>query len=201
MKQDQTPFAAQPTPDEAASCLPEPNPFDPVLVRPRRDGWTPQKQREFIEALADTGVVREAAARVGMTQQSAWRLRRRPDARAFDVAWDAALHHGARRLHAVAWERAIEGVTKGHYYHGELKGEERVYDNRLLIYLLGRAEMQRARWQDRDAALADWDGWMEMIGEGLPPPAVPEEEQEEAEEDELGALGPLDFFVPGKQNH
>ena len=79
MKQDQTPFAAQPATDEAASCPSAPTPFDPVPVRARSDGWTPQKQREFIEALADTGVVREAAARGGMTQRSAWRLRGRVD--------------------------------------------------------------------------------------------------------------------------
>jgi hypothetical protein len=41
-----------------------PNPglaFDPVEVRARVDGWTPDRQREFVEALADCGVAREAA--------------------------------------------------------------------------------------------------------------------------------------------
>jgi hypothetical protein len=51
--------------------------FDPVTLRARCDGWTGEKQRWFIEELADCGIVREAAARVGMTEQSAMRLRRR----------------------------------------------------------------------------------------------------------------------------
>lgn len=40
--------------------------FNPVPVRPRHDGWTPKKQRDFIEALAATacgtadGIVRVA---------------------------------------------------------------------------------------------------------------------------------------------
>jgi hypothetical protein len=152
----------------------DPAAFDPVAVRSRHDGWTPRKQREFIEALADTGVVREAAARVGMTEQSASRLRRRADARALDLAWEAALLQGARRLHVIAWERAIEGVIKRHYYHGELKSEERLFDNRLLICLLGKTKPLIRPWPERDKVLADWEGWMEEIERGLPAPPAPE---------------------------
>src|SRR6476620_6601416 len=72
--------------------------FKPIQLEPRRDGWTPARQRAFIEALADTGVVREAAARVGMSEETARRLRRRADAASFNIAWEAALHHGADRL-------------------------------------------------------------------------------------------------------
>ncbi|HKR24566.1 MAG TPA: hypothetical protein VJS15_04860 [Allosphingosinicella sp.] len=153
----------------------DPLAFEPVPVRHRRDGWTPEKQREYVEALADTGLRREAAARVGMTEQSASRLRRRADARAFDLACEAALPHGARRLHAIAWERAIEGTVKGHYYHGELKSEERVYDNRLLIYLLGKTqhlvEPSRESWR----VARDWEGWMEAIEQDASPPPGPGE--------------------------
>ena len=39
-------------------------PFDPVALRPRIDGWTPARQRAFIEELSDCGIVGEAAARV-----------------------------------------------------------------------------------------------------------------------------------------
>jgi len=189
MEQNQSPFAAEGTTDGPASEPPASAPdaapaasespeFDPVVLRDRSDGWTPRKQREFIEALADTGLVREAAARVGMTAQSASRLRRRADARAFDIAWDAALRQGARRLHAIAWERAIEGTVKGHYYHGELQSEERVFDNRLLLYLLGKTEGSLAPEKETARVLADWDGWMAMIERGDPPPPLPEPEPE-----------------------
>lgn len=198
MKHDRKSFAAGGSADEPAAAPPaveppaaprgalDPAPFDPVPLRARHDGWTPEKQREFIEALADSGVVREAAARVGMTQQSASRLRRRADARAFDIAWEAALRQGARRLHAIAWERAIEGVVKRHYYHGELTSEERVFDNRLLTYLLGTTNLNCAPWRETEQALEDWEGWMGAIERGEPPPPPPPEPEEEEEILELG---------------
>lgn len=93
--------------------------FDPVATASRHDGWTPDKQRAFIEELADCGIVREAAARVGMTEQSARRLRRRPDAAGFNLAWDAAVQVGADWLHSLAYERAVTGTVRRHYFHGE----------------------------------------------------------------------------------
>jgi hypothetical protein len=177
MEQNHTPFTPEAATDEPASSVPqtgetEAYPFNPVPVRYRRDGWTPEKQREFVEALADTGLIREAAARVGMTEQSVSRLRRRPDARAFDLACEAVLRPAARRLHAIAWERAIEGTIRRHYYHGELKAEERVYDNRLLIYLLGKTQALVEPRPEATGVEDNWEGWMEAIEQGLPEPPV-----------------------------
>lgn len=172
MEQNHDSFTPEAATDEPAS----PFDFEPVPVRARHDGWTPEKQREFIETLADTGIVREAAARVGMTEQSAWRLRRRADAQAFDIAWEAAAPSGARRLHSLAWERAIEGTMKGHYYHGELKSEERVYDNRLLICLLGKTQHLVAAPRG-GRAFRNWEGWMQAIEQGLPEPPPPERDE------------------------
>jgi hypothetical protein len=64
-------------------------PFVPVPLRARADGWTPERQARFIGLLAETGSVAEAARRVGMGRQSAWRLRRRRGAASFARAWDA----------------------------------------------------------------------------------------------------------------
>jgi len=170
--------AGQRSPDCPASPAPSLIPFDPVVLRHRADGWTPGKQREYVEALADTGVVRAAAARVGMTEQSVNRLRRRADARGFHLACEAAMRHGARRLRAVAYERAIEGVIKQHFYHGELKGEERVYDNRLLTYLLGKTEHLLDDDHEVVEVARAWEPWVEAIEQGLPPPDLPEPEDE-----------------------
>jgi hypothetical protein len=168
-----TPEAAT---DERASSLG----FAPVPVRARHDGWTPQKQREFVEELADTGCVRAAAAKVGMTEQSASRLRRRPDARAFNLVCEAALHASVRRIRAIAWERAVEGTVRRHYYHGELKSEEVVYDNRLLVYLLSKAEKLIERPAVAASVLRDWEGWMGAVEKGLDKPAeAPREPEEE----------------------
>lgn len=67
-------------------------------VRPRHDGWTPGKQVAFINALAETACVDEACRRGGMSQQSAYTLRTRPDAVSFRQAWVVALDHGAGKL-------------------------------------------------------------------------------------------------------
>ena len=70
-------------------------PFTPVPLRYRRDGWTPERQRAYVAILRRTGLAGEAARAVGMTQRSARRLRRRPEAAAFDAACADA--HGAAR--------------------------------------------------------------------------------------------------------
>ncbi|MEM8696340.1 MAG: hypothetical protein AAGE05_10005 [Pseudomonadota bacterium] len=65
--------------------------FTPVTVRARRDGWTPERQAEFIGYLAETRCVKRAASKVGMSRESAYRLRRKAGAEGFCAAWDAIL--------------------------------------------------------------------------------------------------------------
>jgi hypothetical protein len=64
--------------------------FDPVPLRARRDGWTPERQRLFIRVLRETGSVGRACRAAGRTRAGAYRLYRRPDAESFRRAWDAA---------------------------------------------------------------------------------------------------------------
>lgn len=73
-------------------------PFVPVPLRGRRDGWTLVRQGEFIGWLAQTGCVAEAAARVGCSRESAYRLRRREGARGFAAAWDCAVSAGEKTV-------------------------------------------------------------------------------------------------------
>ena len=175
--------AAAPSQDGGADS---PDPFDPVDLRRRSDGWTPEKQREFVEALADTGVIRHAAASVGMSEQSVSRLRRRANARAFDLACDAAQRIGARRTLSIAVERALEGQVRRHYYHGELRSEERVYDNKLLIYLIGKLGLGLDPQPAAKAVETRWEPWMDAIERGLPePPAPPAPEPVHSLEDEF----------------
>lgn len=158
--------------------------FDPAPLRYRHDGLTPDRQREYVEAMADCGIAREAARRIGVSEQAVARVRRRADARAFDLACEAAQRIGARRIRSVAYERAIEGTIKRHYYHGELKSEEVVYDNRLLIYLLGKTAHLVESPPEAQAVADNWEAWMEAIEQGLPAP--PEPEPEPAEEPAKG---------------
>ncbi|HEX8257846.1 MAG TPA: hypothetical protein VF589_09435, partial [Allosphingosinicella sp.] len=171
-----------PTPRPPAPPAAEPPasaPFTPVELRARHDGWTPTRQREFVEALAICGCVVEAAARTGMTEQSAYRLRLRPDAGPFAAAWDAALVVGKTPLASIAWDRAINGTATPIFYKGEQVGERRHYSDKLLLHLLGNTELTGRRAAARDAVLADWDGWMEGLEHGFPQPEPqPEPEPE-----------------------
>jgi hypothetical protein len=110
--------------------------FEPVIVRSRHDGWTAEKQVEFIQALAESGCVTEACARVGMSASSAYGLRARLDAESFRYAWDAALDHAVQRLSDAAFSRALNGVARPVFFQGEQIGERRYYDEHLTRFLL-----------------------------------------------------------------
>lgn len=169
--------------------------FDPVALRYRSDGLTPAKQREYVEALADCGIARVAAARIGVSEQAVNRLRRRADARSFNLACEAARRFGVRRLHSIAWERAIEGTIRGHYYHGELKSEERVYDNRLLTYLLGKTGHLLDEPREARAVAANWEPFVEALEQGLPPPGEESEEDDPTElRDKDGLMKSIDVW-------
>ncbi|WP_423606541.1 hypothetical protein [Sphingomonas sp. MS122] len=176
------PVAEAPTPDLAAlhpEPQPEPGtalavtepdeddapePYDPadyrwvpVRRRPRFDGWTEEKQRRFIETLADTGLVNVAASAVGMSRASAYQLRRSPHGAAFARAWDAAREHAGGLVEDIAFERAIEGTEQEVLNrYGEVVATRLVHDNRLLKYLLSHLKPERygARLSDPHPAAA-----------------------------------------------
>lgn len=110
--------------------------FTPVPRKYRVDGWTPERQRAFVAALAETGSVKAAARRVNMSPEGAYQLRRQPGAESFCAAWAAALDHGVQNLVDIALERAMEGVPVPVFYRGEQCGEKRWYNDRLLMFLL-----------------------------------------------------------------
>lgn len=110
--------------------------FTPVPRKYRFDGWTPERQRAFIEALADTGCVDRAARMVNMAQANCYTLRRAPGAEEFRRAWDAALDFGVKRLKDVAFSRAIEGELVPVFVGGKLIGFRRKYNDKLLMFCL-----------------------------------------------------------------
>lgn len=118
---------------ESRPALPD---FAPVPRRHRHDGWTPERQRAFIEALADTGSVSRAAAMVNMAQTNCYSLRRAPGAEGFRRAWDAALDFGLKRLKDIAFERAIEGQMEPVFVGGKLMGFKRKRNDALLMFCL-----------------------------------------------------------------
>jgi hypothetical protein len=63
----------------------------PNAPRTRRDGWTAERQLRFLEKLAATRSIREAAAATGMSREGAYRFRNRRDGALFAALWDIAL--------------------------------------------------------------------------------------------------------------
>lgn len=122
-----------PVPRDARPALPD---FAPVPRQYRHDGWTPERQRAFIEALADTGSVTRAAGMVNMAQANAYALRRSPGAEGFRRAWDAALDFGVQRLKDIAFERAVGGLLIPVFVAGKLMGFRRKHNDRLLMFML-----------------------------------------------------------------
>lgn len=182
-------IASIPAPDAALATVPETTPaldahghdpaaYDwvPVLKKRRKDGWSPDKQRAFIEALADCGSVATAAQRVGMSESSAYRLRRSPGAEAFDRAWSAAIDAASKKLLDAAFERALVGTDEPVFDRdGNRVGRRLRQSDRLLMFLL-RAygpDCFRDNGRDRTAAPA-----VNPVAEALAhlhpaPPAAP----------------------------
>jgi hypothetical protein len=109
-------------------------------LRARRDGWTPERQRHFIEVLAACGLVREAAAAVGMSTMAAYKLRNRSEGRNFALAWDAALIKAREVLVDVSIDRAFNGTVTRTIKDGEVVKEVAGLDNRLLLATLTRLD-------------------------------------------------------------
>jgi hypothetical protein len=118
---------------ESAPSAPD---FEPVKLRYRHDGLTPARQVALIQALAESGCVREACARVGISPEAVYKLRRRPDAQSFRLAMDVALDGAADAVEDGVYSRAIHGVEIPHYYKGELVGTHRRHDERLAMFIL-----------------------------------------------------------------
>jgi hypothetical protein len=111
--------------------------FTPVpRAKDRHNGWKPEIQRAFIEALADTGSVEAAARRVNRAAVGAYLLRRHPQAGEFRRAWEAALALGVQKIEDVAMDRALNGVEVPVYAYGNIIGTRRVYNDRLLMFML-----------------------------------------------------------------
>jgi hypothetical protein len=95
------------------TALPSPEDFTEIVA-----GWTGEKKAVFLDHLAQNGNVRGACARVGMSREAAYRLRRRDAdfARGWGAAMVLANHAGTELLASCA----TEGTEHRVYFHGEL---------------------------------------------------------------------------------
>ena len=141
--------------------------FTPVPRRYRRNGWTPERQRAFIGALADTGCITRAAGMVGIAQTNAYELRRAPGAEGFRRAWDAVLAYGSRPVVDEAFERAMRGQLVPVFNGGKLMGFRRKKNDALLMYIL------RHHGQDADGKRVTIDCFSKRAGAEAARPRKP----------------------------
>ena len=137
--------------------------FNPVpRIRKRRNGWKPETQADFIEALSRCGCVSRAAKAVGMTARSAYRLLDADGADSFAAAWDQAIARGIERIREEALDRSLNGAWVPVFRRGKLVRMEHRINDRLAIALLsgressvaGRREQAASRRRYREQILA-----------------------------------------------
>ena len=148
------------TPDDAlmegGSPAPvEAMPFDGIPLQSSRNrlaGWSADRQRMFLSALAETGSVHLAANAARLSARSAYLLRVRSPA--FAKAWSVAEQLAVGRLAPLAFDRAINGRVEQVYREGELIAERRVPSDRMLMWLLARLDPKRFAlpWEQRGDA-------------------------------------------------
>jgi hypothetical protein len=130
-----------PRPIPARRRQPRVPPFYPAPLRARRDGWTVQRQADFLGYLAETGSVMAAAEIVGMSRKGAYALRAKRGAESFAAAWDGALGLPVRKVTVTDLAfLGYCGLIRVRFFRGRYTGAHRVPDTAALSRLLGRLE-------------------------------------------------------------
>jgi len=147
---------------------PAPSPRVPTPAPgPNPARWCPARMADFLRALSATQCVRSAARQVGMSRQSAYRMRARLKGQPFDIAWEAAFQHAYDSLAEAALERALHGIEVPVFHKGEQVGSYRRYDERLTAFLLARRNAQGAQKLGRYTAAAEYwsERWDSLLAE------------------------------------
>lgn len=159
------PRPAAQSPESEEDILP---PADPPARarRPAHKDWNREKMAAFLRELAASQSVSQAARSVGMSRQSAYRLRNRLVGTPFDLGWEVALEAGMGQLAHAVLDRAVNGVEMPHYYKGELVGTHRHFDERLAIWVLNNPWKVGRMQIAREFSAEGWDRLLERIESG-----------------------------------
>lgn len=138
--------------------------FLPVPLRTRKDGWTPARQVRFIALLAETACVRKAAQLLGLTRESAYRLRRHPGAGSFRAAWDTAVRGQQQPRWKFTQAEALRLALEGPFHIALYRGRARTIwrkpdDSRLLS---GMSRLDRLIGNLAPGLLDDPFDWRDM---------------------------------------
>lgn len=126
--------------------------------------WT----EAFLAALAECGILTQAAELAGIDRVTVWR--RRQDDADFSAACDRAIDMAADKLEAEARRRAVDGVEEPVYQGGQLIGTRTVYSDSLLALLLkGRRKKVFAERVEQTGADGGPVQSSVVIATGVPP--------------------------------
>jgi hypothetical protein len=110
-----------------------------VARRSKPTDWRPV----FLQALNDTGLVKEACRVAGIHRSTAYEERQRNEE--FAVAWHDVEEETTERMEREAIRRAAEGVEKPVFQGGQQVGAIREYSDTLLIFMLKARRPERYR--------------------------------------------------------
>ena len=154
-------------PEEPGPTLDEATAGRPRLAAP---GWTAERQRAFLIALAQGGCISHACAAVGLSRQSAYALRRREPHSVFAIAWDTAIQMSRQILLDEATERALAGREQDIWYRGDHVGTRVVHNDRLLMFLLAQKPEPAHPVLSPRELMQLWPTMLEGVDRVLPPP-------------------------------
>ncbi len=173
---------APPQADPAAQAHPAPQtdhaprayvPATPTRYTQRSDGWTPDRQRGFLERIAEGATVDEASASVCLSPGAAYTLRRRAAGAAFALGWDAAKLVARPIVAETLFLRAIAGQTERVTRPDGEVIERHRYDNRLAMSLLNRLDRHADATETANAATrmvaAEFDAFLDIIARDAGP--------------------------------
>ena len=98
-----------------------------------------KKRRVFLDVLAKTGVVAEAARACGYTDTATVQSHRRQDEE-FAEEWEHALEAAKHVLEEEVWRRAKDGVLEPVFYKGEVVGYKPNYSDSLAMFILRKLD-------------------------------------------------------------
>lgn len=123
----------------------------------RHDGWNQQRVQRFLDTLAHTGCVKDAARVAGMSAVAARRAQKRYPL--FAAAWDDALERSRQGLIAIAYQRAVEGretiiMRKGEEYQRKIEPSDS-----MLGLLIKRGDMSGGKLAADSEDVLTYDEW------------------------------------------
>jgi transposase-like protein len=150
----------------------------PLEPSRRADGWTPDRQRAFLAALAEGATVEAAARDVGLSPQSAYAFRQRAAGAVFALGWHAALLLQRQKLADALTSRALDGQVDTYTRADGSTVQRHRHDNRLGLALLTRLDRLAAVDESADChgeaqaarlVAGEWQRYLDLVAADASP--------------------------------